>query len=379
MHYAYPLLTPASVLVVGAIAGLVVLAWLRRRRALRRLAAAPTAEPLLLVSRPRRLAKAALLVASAGFAGFALVGPQWGEVREQPPAAPVRGRDVVVVLDVSRSMLAEDVAPSRLARAKADVRDLAAALERLGGYRIGLIAFADRAALLCPLTTDVRCFEEELTRASVETLRLRGDNGGEGGTEIGLALHRAAQAIPQQAVAYADVILISDGGDMEDDTLTAADELKERGVPVHAIGLGGPAPGALIPVAGRDGRRNYLEFQGQPVHTYLEEDVLRRITQRTGGDYVGVGTGFVELDRWFAALVASKAHRELEASDHTLRFRHRFQLFLLAAVALLLLETLLRDARPADGMPRGTGYFTWLGLRRRATLANADDRKGARS
>ncbi len=367
MHYAYPLLTPASVLVVGAMAGLLALAWLRRRRALRRLADEPTTKPLLLVSRPRRLAKAGLLLAAAGLAAFALLGPQWGQIAEEPSEPSTQGRDVMIVLDVSRSMLAEDVAPSRLARAKADIRDLAASLERQGGYRIGLVAFADRASLLCPLTTDFRCFEEELARASVDTLRRRGDNGGEGGTEIGLALHRAAQAIPRQVAPYTDVLLISDGGDMEEDTLTAADELKDLGVPVHAIGLGGPSPGVFIPVVGRDGRRGHLEFQGQPVRTYLEEDVLRRIAQRTGGEYLSVGTGFVELDRWLEELMASKTQRKLEADSHGPRFKQRYQLFLLPALALLLLEFLLRDARTGNQAPRGTGYFTWLGRRRKAS------------
>jgi Ca-activated chloride channel family protein len=375
MHYAYPLLTPASARVAGTVIGLLALAWLRRRRALRRLAEQPTAEPLLLVSRSRQAAKAGLVLAAAGLLAFALLGPQWGRVVEERPPSSSPGRDVLVVLDVSRSMLAEDVAPSRLGRAKADIRDLAASLEQQGGYRIGLIAFADRASLLCPLTTDFRCFEKELARASLDTLRLHGDTGAEAGTAIGLALHRAAQAIPKQAAPYTEVILMSDGGDMEVDTLAAADELKELGVPVHAIGLGDATHGALIPIVSQDGRRSYLEYQGEQVRTRLEEPVLRSITERTGGLYVAVGTGFVELDRWFGALVAGKAVRELQPSGRGPIWIHRFQLFLLAAVLLLLAETLLRDARTAVGPPRGTGYFTWLSLRRRSGLPPATSEK----
>jgi Ca-activated chloride channel family protein len=380
MHYAYPLLTPAAVLAAGAVVGLLALAWLRRRRALRRLAEEPTAEPLLLVSHPRQVIKAVLVLAAAGLIAVALLGPQWGQVVEPPPPASSPGRDVLIILDVSRSMLAEDVAPSRLARARADIRDLAAALERQGGYRVGLIAFADRPSLLCPLTTDFRCFEEEVARASLAAVRLHGDSGAEEGTAIGLALHRAAQAIPRQTAPYTDVILVSDGGDMEDDTLAAADELKELGVPVHAIGLGDATHGALIPVVDRDGRRSYLEYQGEQVRTKLEDAVLRRIAERTGGQYVSVGTGFVELDQWFGALVAGKAVRELQASGRGPRYVQRFQLFLLPAVLLLLAQTVLRDARAAAGPPRGTGYFTWLGLRRqkRAALTGAEE-KGPRS
>jgi Ca-activated chloride channel family protein len=378
MHYAYPLLVPAALLAAGALAGLLALAWLRRRRALRRLADAPTAEPLLIVNRRRQAIKAALFLAASALAAFAVVGPQWGQAVEPPAAEPSHGRDVLIVLDVSRSMLAEDVAPSRLARAKADVRDLAAALKRQGGYRVGLIAFADRAALLCPLTTDSRCFEEELSHVTLDTLRLRGDAGDEG-TAIGLALHRAAQAVRKPAAAYTDVLLLSDGGDMEEDTLAAADELKSLGVPVHAIGLGDPDQGALIPTVGRDGRRGYFEYQGKPVRTKLEEELLRRIAARTGGEYVPVRTGFVELDRWYGALVAGKAQRELQSSGRSARYIHRFQLFLLPAVLLLLLEVVLPDGRSAPAAVRGTGYFTWLGRRRRSPFAAETAEKGGTS
>jgi Ca-activated chloride channel family protein len=379
MHYAYPLLAPASLLAAGTLAGLLALAWLRRRRALRRLAEAPTAGPLLLVSRPLQVVKAGLFLAAAGLLAVALLGPQWGQDPDPPPEPGAPGRDVLVVLDVSRSMLAEDVAPtSRLARAKADVRDLADALERQGGYRVGLIAFADRASLLCPLTSDFRCFDEELKRASLEALRLRGDPPGDAGTAIGLALHRAALAVNQQTAPYTDVILISDGGDMEEDTLVAADELKALGVPVHAVGLGDPERGALIPVVGPDGQPGHLQYQGEPVRTKLEEAVLRGIAGRTGGQYVGVGTGFVELDHWFGALVAGKAVRELQSAGQGPTFVHRFQYFLLPALLLLLLEALLHDARRATGAPRGAGYWVWLN-RWRAAPAAATEEKGARS
>jgi Ca-activated chloride channel family protein len=380
MHYAYPQLIPASLLAAGAFAGLLALAWLRRRRALRRLADAPTAGPLLLLNRRGRRVKAALFLAAALLLAVALVGPQWGEFIDDAPQPPSPGRDVLIVLDVSRSMLAEDVAPSRLLRAKADVRDLAATLERRGGYRVGLIAFADRALLLCPLTTDFRCFDEELSRVSLESLRLRGDTGGDEGTAIGLALHKAAGAVRKEAAEFTDILLISDGGDMEADTLAAADELKALGVPVHAVGLGDPAHGALIPVTGPDGQRGHFEFQGEPVRTRLEEEVLRRISERTGGQYVGAGTGFVELDRWYGALVAGKGVRELQSSGRSPAFVHRFQLFLIPAVLLLLLEVLVRDARTATAAAPGTGYFTWLGLgRRQAPLVGSPTEKGVAS
>jgi Ca-activated chloride channel family protein len=371
MHYAYPQLTWLGLLAGGLLAGLLVVAAVRRRRALRRLAEAPTAEPLLLVSRPRQLIKAALMLAAAGLLAFTVLGPQWGELTEEvrEPSAP--GRDVLVVLDVSRSMSAEDVAPSRLGRAKADVRDLAASLEKQGGYRIGLVAFADRASLLCPLTSDFRCFEEELSRASLETLRLRGD-GGEAGTQIGAGLQRAAETIGEETAPYTDVVLISDGGDMETDTLAAADLLAKKGVAAHVLGLGDPNQGALIPVTRPDGTRGHLKYQGELVRSKLEEDVLKQIASRTGGQYVAAGTGFVELDRWFGSAVASKTSRELESAGQSRTYVHRFQWFLAPAVGLLLLHLLVRDGRRrAAGPVARVGYFLWVRRRRRAAETGA--------
>jgi hypothetical protein len=211
-------------------------------------------------------------------------------------------------------------------------------------------------------------------------LRLRGDAGADDGTAIGLALHKGALAVNREAAAHTDVLLISDGGDMEQDTLIAADELKALGIAVNAVGLGDPVQGALVPVVGRDGRRTHMEYKGEPVRVKLEEGVLRSITERTGGQYLGVGTGFVELDRWFGALLAGKAVRELESAERAPVFLHRFQWFLLPAVLLLIAEVLLHDARPAPATPRGTGYFTWLGLRRRrAPFVVAAGEKGVPS
>src|SRR5262249_13564460 len=150
---------------LAALAGVLAVVCLTRKRlAWRRLAASPLASSLLQVSRSIQFLKAALFVAGALLLAVVLLGPQWGKTT-QTDLPPTRGPDVIIILDVSRSMLAEDATPNRLERAKADIRDLTARLEKQGGYRVGLIVFADRAVQLCPLTTDYRCFHEELSRA----------------------------------------------------------------------------------------------------------------------------------------------------------------------------------------------------------------------
>jgi Ca-activated chloride channel family protein len=363
MHQAYPHLAWASWLLAGAVTGLVVLAGVRRRRALRRLAASP-APGFLHVSRARQQLRSGLLLAAAALLAITILGPQWGEVDAGPAETTFQGRDVLIVLDVSRSMLAEDVSPNRLERAKADIRDLVSSLERRGGFRVGLAAFADRASLVCPFTSDYRCFHEELTRASLHTLRLRGDVSDEG-TQIGTALARAAAAIDDEAAPYTDVILFSDGGDMEEETLAVAEALAHKGVAVHAVGLGNPATGALIPLARPDGSRTYLSHRGETVRTRLEEEVLRQIAGRTGGEDLGVATGFVPLEGWFEDVVAAKALRELQTSGRGPTWIHRFQLFLAPAVGLLILHLLIRDsARAATPRPSRARYFPWARRRK---------------
>lgn len=365
MHYASFQLGWVSLAVIGLVTLLIMLEVFRKRRGLHRLAQAGSLKPLLLVSRFRQGLRAGLLLAAAGLLSFSILGPQWGTIRNEVPDRSARGRDLLLVLDVSRSMLAEDVQPNRLARARADVHDLVISLEKHGGYRVGLIAFADRAAILCPLTSDFRCVQEELHRASLRSLRLVSDVADEG-TQIGFALQRAARSIKPEAAPWTDVLLLSDGGDMEPDTLAAAGELSRLGVPIHCIGLGNPTQEALIPIIQPNGTRTYLHYQGEPVRTRLEEEVLRRIAQETGGQYAAVGTGFLELDRWFDSIIAAKTSRELPAQGARLTHVHRFQLFLGVALLLLFLHLILPD-RPGSVAPlrQQLRYFLWLGQRRR--------------
>jgi Ca-activated chloride channel family protein len=350
--------------VAVAAAVLAVLALLRKRRALHRLLASggcqpPVHQPGVLVRPGRQIVKCLLFMAATALLGIALLGPQIGWIEEDIP--PRSGRDVFIVLDVSRSMLAEDVAPNRLERAKADVRDLAAALEEAGGYRIGLIAFAERAAVLCPLTFDYRCFEEELAAASLGSLRLRGHAAWGDGTQISTALDRAGGAIDDANAAYTDLLLISDGDDMARETLAAADGLGRRGIAVHTLGLGDPNHGSLIPVRDAFGRSTCLRFRDEPVYTHLQEEVLQAIAQRGHGRYFAVGTGYLELDRAFGELLAAKESRERQIVQHQRHGIHRFQWFVAAALLLLMLQWLLSDARSASRTaPEKPVYFRWV-------------------
>jgi Ca-activated chloride channel family protein len=363
MHWAYPEWVWLSLLAAG-MAVLVDIGLVRKRRALERLAVTPAMKPLLLISRSAQATKTGLLAIAAALLAIAAVGPQWGRAEAQ--TQPATGRDVLFVLDVSRSMLAEDVQPNRLERARAELRELTASLQERGGYRVGLIAFADHASILCPLTFDYRAFDEELRNASLESLRLRGNAGGEQGTQIGTALRRATRAIAKDQAAFTDVVLFSDGDDMESDTLDAADELARIGVRVHTVGLGDPNQGALIPVQNPTGQRSYLKYRGELVRTRLEEKALREIARRTHGEYIPERTGFVDLDRVFGALLAEQPSRELETAGQSQVWMHRYHWFLLPAIGLLLIELMLSDSRK-KGLhgTRTPTYFNWVRRKRR--------------
>jgi Ca-activated chloride channel family protein len=346
MHWSYPEFFWLSILAAG-IAVLVDVARVRRQRAMRRLAIAPAVKPLLLVSRTARSLKTVLLAVAAALLAIAVVGPQWG--RGDAETRPATGRDVLFVLDVSRSMLAEDVQPSRLERARAEMRELATNLEKRGGYRVGLIAFADRASVLCPLTFDYSAFDEELRNVSLERLRLRGAAPGEQGTQIGTALRRAAQTLDKDQAAFADVILFSDGDDMEQDTLSAADALAKLGVRVHPVGMGDPSLGSLIPIIESGGARAFLKYRGELVRTKLEENVLREIAQRTGGEYVPLRTGQADLDRVLGGILLNQPTRELETAGQSKVWIHRYQWFLFPAILLLFAEMMVGDGRRWKG------------------------------
>jgi Ca-activated chloride channel family protein len=362
MHWAYPQFVWLSVLAAG-IAVLVDVGRVRRQRAMRLLAMKTT----LLVSRRARSLKTALLAAAAALLAVAAVGPQWGWAEAETRAAT--GRDVLFVLDVSRSMLAEDVQPSRLERARAEIRDLAASLASKGGYRVGLIAFADRASVLCPLTFDHSAFDEELRNISLQRLRMRGDAAGEHGTQIGTALRRAARMLDKDQAEFTDVFLFSDGDDMEQETLGAADDLAKLGVRVHPVGLGDPNVGSLIPLKGSGSHEGYLKYRGEPVRTRLEENVLREIARRTSGEYVPLRTGQTDLGTIFSTILAHRPARALDAAGTSRVWVHRYQWFLLPAVLLLLAEMMVGEGPKSRGQAvvEKVNYFQWARRKRPVT------------
>jgi len=323
-----------GILLLAALAALAVYAGWRRRQALRLFADAHLLERInVSVSPAWRRWKTAILLLAAALSIVALVRPAWNP---KPKTLHRRGRDVVFLLDVSRSMLAADLAPSRLERAKLAIRDV---VDRILGDRVALVAFAGTAAVKCPLTLDYGFF-----RAMLEDITP--DSIARGGTMIGDAVRKALDDVfDDREKRFKDLILITDGEDHDSFTVEAAKEAGQKGVRIIAIGLGDEAEGRRIPIADASGATRFMKYKGKEVWTRLDADTLRKMVNVTpGGKYYNVSTGTIDLGEVYASLIASAEKRELEART-VKRYEEKFQVFLGLAFALLCLEMVISERR----------------------------------
>ena len=319
-------------LVIG-LAGLSIYAFARKRRALELFAASGLSARLTAnVSRARQRVKAVLIIAGAFFLVASLIEPKWGVYWKEMHR---RGRDIIIVLDVSRSMLAEDVTPSRLERAKLAVTDLVEKLRDTHGDRVALVTFAGNTSVKCPLTLDYAFFNQMLADVGVLSQA-------RGGTMIGDAIRKATETFDDKLKNYKDVILITDGEDHDSYPIDAAKAAAEKGICVHTVGLGDPA-GARIPI--RQGNRgSFLEYQGQPVMSKLGEEVLQQIALQTNGAFVPARTKAFSLDEVYQQKIATKEGRETEQTRRE-RYTNRYQWFLAIGLILLAVEPLISERK----------------------------------
>jgi Ca-activated chloride channel family protein len=264
-----------------------------------------------------------------------IAGPQWGRDWQQPPAP---GRDLVVVLDLSRSMLAADVLPSRQERAKQALTELSYVLQQRGGHRLGLVAFAARARLVCPLTHDYDHFRTALANldAAQPHRDLRpGPAGAASGTRIGAGLRAAVEAQDPRARGYQDILLLSDGDDpaRDNEWRAGAEEARQLEIPVHTVGLGDPNADSRIPLRADE----YQRQNGQFVLTRLHEDVLREIAGRTRGSYTPARTQALALGDLLRDRLEARGPRD-EMEDALPVYRPRYAWFLAPALSLLTLD-----------------------------------------
>jgi len=234
----------------------------------------------------RRTVKLGLILATLLLGTVALMRPQaqgGTEVRWTRKAAA----DILVVLDVSRSMLAEDAAPNRLARAKAEIREF---IERVEGHRVGLIAFAGRASVKCPLTSDYGFFR--LVLRDVDTHSVA-----RGGTRIGEAIRKAIAAFGPGRGAPRLLLLITDGEDHDSYPLDAARAAVEAGIRIVSIGFGSEEGSEITLTDPETGARTVLtDRDGRVVRSRLDGELLREIALVTEGVYIPAGTAALDLD-----------------------------------------------------------------------------------
>ena len=249
----------------------------------------------------------------------ALMRPQGrGEVSAESAGVTA---DVLFVLDVSRSMLAEDAPPNRLARAKAEIAELVTKLEDV---RVGLVVFAGRAVPVCPLTPDKSFFNTVLS--TVDT-----HSAGRGGTRVGEAIKTAVRAFPQGMGAKL-IVLITDGDDQDKYSIEAANLARGQHIKIVAIGLGSEQGSEITLVDPQTGAKSKLMHDGKPVISKLDGEALRKIALATGGVYIPAGTNAIDLKSILDTHVAPLVHAEVERFVPV----EKFQWFVLVSLVLLL-------------------------------------------
>jgi len=323
-------------LVAGIIA-LLVYGVLHKRRALRAFATTELLPRLTAATAmSRQWWRITLIGAAMLLLVVALLDPRWGVSYRQ---VQQRGLDVLILLDVSKSMLAEDVRPNRLGRAKQYVTDL---VDELAGDRVGLITFAGAPTVRCPLTVDYGAFLLALDLVDVE-------DAPRGGSLLGDAIRLAGESFTDEMPDYKAVILLSDGEDHGSYPLEAAQRLHERlNVPIVTIGIGDSDEGARIPVE-VDGQRVYLTYQGEEVWSTMNPKLLRELALATDGAYVPAGTAYAAMQEIYEQRIEPMARREFDEISTT--YHHpQYQWFAGAALVLLLIEMMLSDRRSSRRM-----------------------------
>ena len=319
--------------VLPALVLLFVFSFWRKWRALERFAASPLLAHLLpTVSWGKQYARCVLLIGAFALLIFSLMRPQWGV---QKLDVAERGIDIMVLLVVSKSMLAQDVTPNRLERAKTDLRDL---VEALKGDRIGLVAFAGAVQVLCPLTFDYGFFLTLLEEANVGTVA-------KGGTLIGDAIRKAVDSFQDEVRNYKVILLITDGEDQQSFPDMAASKAQEKGIRIFSVGLGDEAPSA-ISFKSADGKVDFVRNKDGEIHqTRLDFTTLTKIALKTEGLAFKAGTAAFDLaEEVYRSHIATLPQRELTAKREE-HYVDRYQIFLFGAIALLMIEPFIRTRR----------------------------------
>lgn len=280
-------------------------------------------------------------------------GYEWRDVKR-------KGIDILFAIDTSRSMLAEDLTPNRLERARLGILDFVSKLE---GDRVGLIPFAGSAFALCPLTLDYDAFRESLNAIDTDLIPRQG-------TDLASAIKEAERLFDENGNNHRVLVLLTDGEDLQGDVIEAAKKAAEKGMAIHTIGVGG-AEAARIPVHYRNGQTDFVRDEtGKIVETKLDESTLRKIAEVTNALYVPLGRGAEGLNTIYQEKLRLVPKSEQDQRMERIPLE-RFEWPLGAAIFLLALEFFIGDRRrakktgPASAVPQVTAVvmaFSLLGI-----------------
>ena len=274
--------------------------------------------------------KGALVLAAVALLALALARPQFGTRVE---TLRRQGQDVMVALDVSRSMYAEDVAPNRLERAKIEIGRI---IQRLDGDRIGLVAFAGDAFVQSPLTADYGAAMMFLTAMDPTLMSTQG-------TDLARAVVVAVEALEETPPENRIVVIVTDGEDHEGGLAEAIAAATEAQVTIHTVGVGSPEGVPLPDVEGIEASGRFRrDEQGNVITTRLNETALQDIALQTDGEYHRIGQGAGGLGRLVERIEGGG--REVESREVT-QFEEQYQIFLGAALLLLIAEVIVPGRR----------------------------------
>jgi len=309
-----------------------IFAWSRiaRRRALKRFGRQETISVLMpFASKSRPVFKFILLMLALAFFIVGAARPQFGSKLKKVKR---EGVELMIALDVSNSMMAEDIQPNRLERAK---RAISRLVDRLSDDKIGLIVFAGDAYMQLPITSDYNSAKLFLSSVNPQIVPTQG-------TAIGTAIQMGIRSFTPEGQSNKAIIVITDGENHEDDPVSAAQEAAENGIVVHTIGMGLPS-GAPIPVL-KGGQKDYLKDKnGEVVITKLNEPMLEKIASAGNGIYVRANNAQVGLNALFDEI--NKLEKEEMESLVYSEYDDQFQYFFAIGLFLLLLEFVILERK----------------------------------
>ncbi len=335
LHFAQPLWMIAGLVVCAGIVGLFIRFDRRREADLTKLIHPRFRQRLTEGFSPwRRNLKRGFWLLALMLLFVAVARPQkgyeWREVKR-------KGIDILFAVDTSRSMLAQDLTPNRLERARLGIIDF---VNRLEGDRVGLIPFAGSAFALCPLTLDYEAFRESLNALDTDLIPRQG-------TDLASAIKEAERLFDENGNNHRVLVLLTDGEDLQGDVIDAAKAAAGKGMAIYTVGVGSPG-GASIPILQRNGRTDFVrDEKGNVVKTTLDETTLKKIAEETNALYVPLGRGAEGLNTLYQEKLRLVPQTEQDQRMERIPLE-RFEWPSGAAIALLLLEFFIGDRRRAQ-------------------------------